>query len=68
MYVDREDKADLEDFKVKAYNYYYRIIYRQIKSTLSIVKLSASLRTIRLKKESNLKYRTLRSITTRKSR
>ena len=37
----REDKVDLEDFKVKAYS--YKVIYRQIKSTLSIVKLATSL-------------------------
>ena len=63
-----EDKADLEDFKVKARNRRRRVIYGQKRSALSVVKLAASLQTICLRKESNLKYSTLRSITTRESR
>ena len=68
-----EDKADLEDFKVedfkaKTRNRRHRVIHRRIRSALSIIKLAASPQTTRLRKESNLKYSTLYSITTRESR
>ena len=63
-----EDKADSEDFKAKAGNRRRRVIYGRTRSALSVIKSATSPRTTRSRKESNLKYSTLYSITTRESR
>ena len=68
-----EDKADsedfkAEDFKAKARNRRRRATHGRTRSALSITKLAAGPQTTRLRKESNLKYSTSRSITTRESR